>query len=598
MSIRGTSLLLLLALCALFSACQTSVVADIRDGGIAPALAAVIGLGLTGLALLMIAALFLLRKRRRARARAQVVSDVAPLSALSERTRLDNGQYEVLQVRQTSPFNVYVVRGTTPLSLCPSCSAQIDGDEMRFCTHCGADLRDMTLVYPRYLALESRDVSAFAESSQLVAQQLRHPNVVLSEAVFAETAFDVPRYYRIDAEFKPAADLSVPQSAETVLGWGIALARGLAYLHQHYVVLRAVDLDHVVVNHARAQCVGIDNAYVLPQDAYGQAATYFAQNVQALARVLLAMLTGDSQAVVDVQVPEEIAALLVKSQQTDATADALATALEQALYNMRAPGQVHFTIGQLTDVGRVRSLNEDSVLAMNLTDQFRTLGLPVSVVTVADGMGGHAAGDVASQLAIRAVTQQTEALTALANGRAVPDAKIWLEQAVVMANNAVYAQRISADSDMGCTLVLALLIGGKALIANVGDSRAYRLTPGGIARITTDHSLVERLVAVGQITPEEAREHPQRNIIYRVVGDKPKPEFDLFEQMLLPGEALLLCSDGLSGMLTDERIWQVWQATSSPQAACARLVDAANRAGGRDNISVVIAQVLANGVHA
>lgn len=584
----------MLALCAFLSACQPSLeTLSVRDGGIA--LAVVIGLGLTGLVLLVIAALFLLRKRRRSRLSTPATSDAASLAVLPERTLLNNGQYQVLQARQTSPVNAYVVRGTTPLSLCPQCNAKIEGEEMRFCKHCGADLRDMTLVYPKYLALETVDVAAFAESSQLVAQQLRHPNVVLSENVFAETAFGTTRYYRIDPEFKPATDLPVPQSPEKVLGWGAALARGLAYLHHHYVVLRYVDMEHIVVDNARARCVGIENAYVLPQDVYGQAATYCAQNVQALARVLLAMLTGDSQAVVDVQVPEAIAALLVSTQQTGCTAMAFAADLEQALYNLRAPGQVHFTIGQLTDVGRVRSLNEDSVLALDMTAQFRAFALPVGVVAVADGMGGHTAGDVASQLVTRTVTQQTEALTALANGGSVPDAKAWLEQAVVMANNAVYAQRIDADNDMGCTLVLALVTGGKALIANIGDSRAYQLTPVGIAQITTDHSLVERLVAVGQITLEEAREHPQRNIIYRVVGDKPKPEFDLFEHMLLPGEALLLCSDGLSGMLTDERIWQVWQMTSSPQAACARLVDEANRAGGRDNISVVIVQVLADG---
>ncbi len=207
---------------------------------------------------------------------------------------------------------------------------------------------------------------------------------------------------------------------------------------------------------------------------------------------------------------------------------------------------------------------------------------------VADGMGGHAAGDVASQLTIAAIAQQVEVPSTLADG-----GMDWLKQMVAMANHAVYSERTSANNDMGCTLVLALVIGSHAAIANIGDSRAYRLFSDGIVQITTDHSLVERLVEVGQITQQEARNHPQKNIIYRVVGDKPTPEFDLFDQVLLPGEALLLCSDGLSGMLTDEQILELWRTTTSPQAACARLVDAANRAGGTDNISVVIVQMQA-----
>ena len=138
---------------------------------------------------------------------------------------------------------------------------------------------------------------------------------------------------------------------------------------------------------------------------------------------------------------------------------------------------------------------------------------------------------------------------------------------------------------------MALVVGDMATIANVGDSRAYLLTQNKITQITTDHSLVERLVATGQITRDEANHHPQRNVIYRVIGDKPHTEIDLFRQLLHIGEALLLCSDGLSGMVPDEQIWQIWRTSTSPQEACDRLVEVANQAGGVDNITVVVVQV-------
>jgi protein phosphatase len=109
--------------------------------------------------------------------------------------------------------------------------------------------------------------------------------------------------------------------------------------------------------------------------------------------------------------------------------------------------------------------------------------------------------------------------------------------------------------------------------------------------VTVDHSLVERLVATGQISREEAETHPQKNVIYRVMGDKPRLEVDLYKQQLHGDDALLLCSDGLNGMISDEQIWQIWQASSSPQEACNRLVKAANQAGGEDNVTVVIVQV-------
>jgi len=252
-----------------------------------------------------------------------------------------------------------------------------------------------------------------------------------------------------------------------------------------------------------------------------------------------------------------------------------------------------FLVGYRTDVGQERSLNEDSLLALDLVSVYRSVSVPVGLFVVADGMGGHEAGDLASQLTVQTIARHSleHIFARAAASEPLPDAGRWLTAAAQAANRVVHAQRQSAGTDMGSTLVMALLVGNVATIANVGDSRAYLLNGSGIHQITTDHSLVERLVATGQITQEEASRHPQRNVIYRVIGDRATVETDLFERRLSAGEALLLCSDGLSGMLPDKAIWEIWKTSTSPQEACDRLVQAANQAGGEDNITVIIVQL-------
>ncbi len=526
----------------------------------------------------------------------------AVLEVLPERTLAGEGRYLVLNVHAAAEMpdamqNSYAVRGTTPLSRCPYCDAPIGGEETRSCTRCGADLRGITLIYPKFLMRETEDAQMFQVSAELMALRLRHPALILPEDVFTDTAFDPPRHYRVDPIFKRAQDVTSPQPIEKVLQWGVALAQGMAYLHQHYVTLQKIDLEHIVTGDSLARYVCIDNVSLLPREVHAQAETYFAENVRALAALLLALLgmpsdsaASSSTAANGAPAADPLVTLFVRAQEMGKTANVFAAVLEGALRGLHAPENVHVQVGMLTDVGRMRTLNEDSVLPLDLTARFATLGLPVGVYAVADGMGGHAAGDIASQLTIQAIQETVDSLRLEAEGK-LPDARIWLEQIVVAANQAVYTQRRAADSDMGCTLVLALAIGGHVTIANIGDSRAYWLSADGATQITTDHSLVERLVAAGHITAKEAREHPRRNVIYRVVGDKPKADFDVFEQVLAPGEALLLCSDGLSGMVPDARIWTLWHAAPSPQAACEQLVAAANQAGGNDNISVIIVQV-------
>ena len=229
--------------------------------------------------------------------------------------------------------------------------------------------------------------------------------------------------------------------------------------------------------------------------------------------------------------------------------------------------------GVATHVGQVRTGNEDAYL------------LEPPMYAVADGMGGHRGGEVASQLALTTIAESFRK-------GAVP-----LADQVQAANRAVF-ERAGADRNlagMGTTLTAAVIEGGLAHLVHVGDSRAYLLRAGALRQLTDDHTLVNRMVKAGEITSAEAEVHPHRNVLVRALGTEPDVPLDEQDVGLLEGDRLLLCSDGLTGMLTEEQIQAILESTSTaPQEAADRLVVAANRAGGVDNITVVVLDVLPN----
>lgn len=227
------------------------------------------------------------------------------------------------------------------------------------------------------------------------------------------------------------------------------------------------------------------------------------------------------------------------------------------------------SIGARSDVGRVRDGNEDSYLVQE----------PLFVV--ADGMGGHVAGDVASRLAVETIGNEVPAGT-------VPDLRT-LESAVKEANLAIWerAQSEPALQGMGTTCTLVLVVDDEARIAHVGDSRAYLLRDGKLEQITEDHTLVARMVKEGRLSAEEADHHPQRSIVTRALGVDSEVAVDTTSVALKKGDRLLVCSDGLTSMIGTDQIREVLAGEPDPQSAADRLVDLANQAGGEDNITVV-----------
>jgi protein phosphatase len=248
--------------------------------------------------------------------------------------------------------------------------------------------------------------------------------------------------------------------------------------------------------------------------------------------------------------------------------------------------RLQLDIGQRTDVGRRREHNEDS-LGVYRPDHDAALDRRGLLLLVADGMGGYAAGEVASRLAVETVSTEYY-------GDSWGNVEDALERALQLANEAVRdeASRNAERAGMGTTIAAAVICGGELAAANVGDSRVYLCRAGTLRQVTHDHSWVAELMAAGKITAEEAKRHPMRNVVTRSLGGRADVEVETYPRdQLRPGDVVVVCSDGLWGMIPAEQIQDIVEPLSA-QAAADALVAAANEAGGHDNISAIVCRVM------
>lgn len=246
-------------------------------------------------------------------------------------------------------------------------------------------------------------------------------------------------------------------------------------------------------------------------------------------------------------------------------------------------------VGTAQSTGLERSHNEDALFVLQANSE-GDMSLPdFGLFIVADGMGGHRAGEVASAISVRKVAHRLtqEAILHLFgenNSGEIPPIQDMVRQALEVANDAV-VERVPGG---GTTLTVALLLGNYLTIGHVGDSRAYVISDNGAKAVTRDHSLVERLRELGQLSEDEAAIHPQRNVLYRAIGQGANLEVDVVSHPVPVSGYLLVCSDGLWGVVPEEEIQNIILNSSHPQVACEQLVQAANAAGGPDNITAVL----------
>ncbi len=228
-------------------------------------------------------------------------------------------------------------------------------------------------------------------------------------------------------------------------------------------------------------------------------------------------------------------------------------------------------VGAKTDKGKVREQNED------------TFGYRDTLFVIADGMGGHQAGEVASAIAVETVLAVEMDADPVAS----------LRRAVLSANSAILEEMAKNEdfSGMGTTVAILLLKTDQAFISHVGDSRIYQLAEGNLVQLTNDHSFVAELIKNGSITEEEAKIHPQRNVLTRALGTEGHLEFEVNSFSIHSGDKFLLCSDGLTGIVDEKKIKEILMSGKTPQIIADQLVEQANKDGGTDNISVIVIEV-------
>lgn len=239
----------------------------------------------------------------------------------------------------------------------------------------------------------------------------------------------------------------------------------------------------------------------------------------------------------------------------------------------------------LTDVGRKREINQDSVFASD-----KPIGNIPNLFVVADGMGGHKAGDFASQYAVEVLEERIRESEEMGPEAIITDAVKEVNRSIIEAA----ASDVSLNG-MGTTLVVATIIEHTLYFANVGDSRLY-LIRDEIKQLSRDHSLVQEMVRLGGINQEEAKYHPDKNVITRAIGVKEDVEVDFFQYRLQKGDTVLMCSDGLTDMLDDDEIFRIVKSGRDIVETAKELVEKANENGGKDNIGIVLVQPFAGEV--
>ena len=249
-----------------------------------------------------------------------------------------------------------------------------------------------------------------------------------------------------------------------------------------------------------------------------------------------------------------------------------------------------YLLGAFTDTGKVRSNNEDSILAIELSTSFESKPRSSILCAVADGVGGSQKGEIASRIALQTLAENSAKLLLGSSHEEIGGA---FKSAIEAVNEAVlkYGTEHPESEGLATTIVASLIDSDTAWIAHAGDSRAYLMNEAQIKQLTRDDSEVQEAVDAGEITPEQARNHPSRNFITKALGGALDIEVSVSSFPLAPGDRVLLCSDGLWEPLRDSDIQKVTLESSNPQTACEKLVSLANERGGKDNSSVIIIEI-------
>ncbi len=436
------------------------------------------------------------------------------------------------------------------------------------CGQCDAPLKDR-----RFLISARWDDTLYAAYQGFFRKGVHHPGIASPIDVFIRDGvmFSVVPY----AGEGLMVDEAAPFANGRVLHLGQRLVGILGYLHANGVQLKWITRANLLI--APDSSVRLFDLDVLEcfENGTAVAPVNRAPVIQSLAELL--------RRYVDVQA-DELLTFLFSLEHIDGNDPvALGRELERR-YDHWAGIHYQPLLGGMTDVGLTRQLNEDNWGWKRLSDR-------ASLYVVADGMGGHDAGEVASMMAVETICQK--AFEAEQAGPEGEDAlESLMDDSFQAANNHIKDTADSRGTDMGTTMVCVMVVDNKlGFMANVGDSRGYLLRDSTLHQVTRDHSLVQKMVERGRITAEEARHHPHSNILLRTVGTERDIDIDIFRVELERGDKLMMCSDGLWGEVEDRDMESIMNTYADPRIAARELVRAAHHGGGKDNVTLMIVTV-------
>lgn len=491
-------------------------------------------------------------------------------------------------------LKAYIVTETSAGRYCGSCGKNDNKTSAVFCTACGFFLQDS-----RFLLLKGRREITF-RFERLIEKNIQHKNIIS----FFET-FSADGFYYVLGQAVPGTNLSDSQtslSPSILIEWLRQLAEAMTFLHSNFIFNVRLTAGDIFLSGSKPMLVNFSNALI----RNGSDKKLIQSDMKNLGNSFLNLLDRKSNS----QINELRGILMNAANGQFASIKDLQHALDRMEYSETKTPSIEpqqntiqstnfsVSVGLASDVGIVRSLNEDSLAAFEQTSIIQSEIRPFRFFMVADGMGGHEAGEEASKIAVEIITREIRYLLPGDSEFTKNQVRQILEKAVFAANDKIFEDAQIQNNGMGTTITIALLLRNSAYIFNVGDGRAYHIQNNKLKLISQDHSLVYRLYKIGQLQYNEILTHPQSNQILCALGESQlkqnlanlekqanHPYF--FHVELKKGDGLLLCTDGLWQMIHEPDIENTLIRFPRPQQAVDELVKTANANGGVDNISLI-----------
>ncbi|HEY1012589.1 MAG TPA: protein phosphatase 2C domain-containing protein [Herpetosiphonaceae bacterium] len=494
----------------------------------------------------------------------------------------------------TPSLRVYRVAMLEEGEQCAKCGATLqEGDQ--FCEDCGAQIEEQTALLQETPASAPAGAGLLADLPADEVTEMRALPPVREVLVGGDSRYAVlpERGTLMGLDSMLSGEDAVLDEADT-LRIGHSIAHSLAFLHSKGLALGRLTLADLAITTQREVVLADGSAIRRSQGPEDER-----DDVHLLGRVLekLAGIERQTKRLDETDISGPVTrdlATILSNIRTGTIHEAalLAQALDILIAQRTTASPLRTRTGYASDPGMVRDYNEDSLLVWDFRTVWNNQPTNLGLYVVADGMGGHEGGEIASGIAIQTIAQNlTPTLLEPALREGSVDASNLadrVKQAITQANQAIYEESLRRGNDMGTTLTMAVVVGDIAVVGNVGDSRTYLYRGGQLQRVSKDHSLVQRLVDLGQIEPDDVYSHPNKNAILRSLGDSGDLDIDTFEVRLQTGDALLLCSDGQWEMVRDPAMAKIIGDFDAPANAADALIKAANAAGGEDNVTSVL----------